>query len=103
MAKRKYDGVVEAVRYSAKGEVDWVRAYERHGFVFGDRVLLPRNDLIDRLKSGKKFVVGQRIPYQANSFDVSLPIKLAGSGDREYILAGSSDSSQDHLEGVPII
>jgi hypothetical protein len=103
VAKRKYDGVVEAVRYKEDGHVDWVRAYERHGAVFADRVLIQRDSLVERLKSGKKFVVGARIPYQANSFDVSQPIALVGSDDQEYIRAGGSGTGEDYLEGVPII
>lgn len=103
MAKRKYDGVVEAVHYRTDGQVDWIRAYERHGVVFADRVLIGRDSLVERLKSGKKFVVGIRIPYQANSFEVSTPIDLVQDGDQEYILAGGSRVGKDHLEGVPII
>jgi hypothetical protein len=103
VARNKYDGVVEAVRYKADGQVDWVRAYERHGAVFADRVLIRRDSLVERLKSGKKFVVGKRIPYQANTFDVSLPLDLVGAGDQEYIRAGGSGAGEDHLEGVPII
>jgi hypothetical protein len=103
VAKPKYDGVVEAVRYQADGQVNWVRAYERHGAVFADRVLIQRDGLIERLKSGKKFVVGVRIPYQANTFDVSQPLDLVESGDQEYIQAGGSGAGEDHLEGVPII
>ena len=29
MAKQKFDGVVEAVRYTPSGQIEWVRAYKQ--------------------------------------------------------------------------
>ena len=55
----KFDGVIEAVRYRG-GKIELVRAYERRGATFSDRVLLDRAALLDRLKKGKRFVTGQR-------------------------------------------
>ena len=59
MAK-KIDGVIEAVRYNPNGQIALVRAYERRGATFSDRVLLDRKTLLERLKSGKNFSIGQR-------------------------------------------
>ncbi|MDP1779148.1 MAG: hypothetical protein Q8K73_02630, partial [Anaerolineales bacterium] len=50
MAK-KIDGVIEAVRYK-NGQITWVRAYERRGATFSDRVLLDRKTLLQRLQKG---------------------------------------------------
>ena len=102
MAKINYDGVVEAVRYKPDGEIDWVRAYERRGSTFSDLLLIDRQTLIKRLKSGKRFVVGERIPYLAGTFNVSKPIRLVDKGSQEIIVTGDA-AGQDRLEGVPLI
>jgi hypothetical protein len=44
MAK-KFDGVIEAVRYK-NGQVEVVRAFERRGAAFSDRILIPRRELL---------------------------------------------------------
>ncbi len=46
---KKIDGVIEAVRYK-NGQLIVVRAYERRGSTFSDRVLLERSY---RVRSGK--------------------------------------------------
>jgi hypothetical protein len=99
MAKIKYDGVVEAVRYKPDGEIDWVRAYERRGSAFSDYLLIDRQALIKRLKC---FVVGERMPYLAGTFKVSNPIRLVDKGSQEIIVTGDADS-HDRLDGVPLI
>ena len=43
------------------GSILLVRVYERRGATFSDRVLLSRQALLDRLKKGKKFVVGEGV------------------------------------------
>lgn len=103
MAKQKFDGVVEAVHYKPDGKLDWVRAFERHGFVFSDHVLIARQALVERLKSGKKFVVGKRIRQMAGSFEVSSPLRLVIMDGNEVLLSGDTQSDQDCLEGVPKI
>jgi len=103
MPKQKVDGVVESVRYTTTGEIEWVRAFERSGAIFGDHVLLSRDDLISRLKAGKRFVVGKRIIYQGATFETARPIQLAKQNGSEIILTSDSQASNDHLEGAPII
>ena len=103
MAKIKYDGVVEAVRYKPDGEIDWVRAYERRGSIFSDYLLIDRQTLVKRLKSGKRFVIGERLPYLAGTFKVSAPLRLFDKGSQELIVTGDTASSQDRLDGVPLI
>ena len=56
--KIPYDGVVVAAHYKPQGEIDWVRAFVRHGFVFSDRMDLDRETLIKYLRDGKKFKTG---------------------------------------------
>jgi hypothetical protein len=68
MAK-KFDGVIEAVRYK-NGQIELVRAFERRGSAFTDRVMLGRHEFLERLKKGKKFVVGKRKEFLAGTFEV---------------------------------
>jgi hypothetical protein len=103
MAKPKYDGVVEAVRYSGNGQVQWVRAYLRRGATWSDHVLIDRTTLIEQIKSGKRFVVGKRIPRLAGTFEVSTPITLAQKNGQEYLVTRDVQTERDHLEGVPLI
>lgn len=103
MAKAKFDGVVESVHYKPNGEVDWVRAYERRGPTFSDHLLLPRAELIRRMKSGKKYVVGQRVPLMGSTFDVSHPLRLVQEGGKESVVAGAANGNGDRLEGVPVL
>ena len=103
MAKQKFDGVVESVRYAPSGQIEWVRAYERRGAVFSDRVLILRSDFIARLKAGKRFLVGKRIIYLGGKFETSHPIQLAARNGAEIIIAGTTSADHDRLEGVPFL
>ena len=67
MAKKKFDGVIEAVHYK-NGQIVTVRAYERRGSAFSDRVLIDRKDLLERIKNGKLFVIGARQEFLAGTF-----------------------------------
>jgi len=98
MAK-KIDGVVEAVRYK-NGQILMVRAYERRGTTFSDRVLLDRKTLLDRLKLGQQFVTGAREEFLASTFKTGKTIRLVKQDDRE-LLATSENATRDELEEVP--
>lgn len=95
----KFDGVIEAVRYKA-GKIELVRAYERRGTTFSDRVLLDRKTLLERLNDGKRFVTGQRKQYLASTFDVGKAVNLLGQ-DNNQVVTTLAQSSQDDLEGMP--
>lgn len=103
MAQQKVDGVVEAVRYSPDGQVEWVRIYERRGSTFSDRLLLKRQDLIDRIKAKKHYFVGQRLPYLASTFDLNQAVKITGPAGKELLVVGDGVSEHDHLQGVPLL
>ncbi len=103
MAKKKFDGVVEAVHYKPTGEVDWVRMYERRGPIFSDHLLVEREALIERLKSGKKFMVGRRVRREASTFEVTQPLRVIELDGRDALVVGESQAEQDWLEGVPVI
>lgn len=98
MAK-KIDGVIEAVRYK-NGQILIVRAYERRGATFSDRVLLDRKALLERLKKGLQFVTGTREEYLASTFKTGRTVKLVKLDDRE-LLCTSEKATHDELEEVP--
>lgn len=103
MAKPKFDGVIEAVRYKPDGQVDWVRAYLRRGPTFSDRVLLDRQTLIEHLKSGKRYLAGKRVRLMASTFEVSEPLQVLQVDGAEVLVTGERRSERDSLEGVPLI
>ncbi len=102
MAEKKFDGVIEAVRYTRNGQIEFVRAYERRGATFSDRVLLDRKTLLERIKSKKKFVTGERKELNASTFAPDRDVQLVKNGDKEWI-ATRVDASRDELEGVPLL
>jgi len=96
MARVKYDGVIEAVRYAPDGKITLTRVYERRGAAFSDRVLLDRPALVERLKKGLKFVTGQREIFLAST--LKRPKReLLG----ENITTGKN-GEHDLLEDVPL-
>lgn len=103
MAKPKYDGVIEAVRYQPDGKIQWVRAYVRRGPIFSDRLLVDRSALIEQLKAGKNYMAGRRIPLMAGTFEVSKPVHLVQKDGVEVIATGETQGDRDGLENVPIV
>ncbi len=96
----KFDGVIEAVRYKA-GKIELVRAYERRGATFSDRVLLDRKTLLERLQAGKRFMTGQRKELLASTFEVGKPVNLSGQDGKQIVTTGVQ-AEHDELEGVPV-
>ena len=103
MAKTKFDGVVEAVHYTPLRQVEWVRAYLRHGSVFSDRLLVDRQSLVEHLKSGKKLMAGKRLPLMGGTFEVTHPLRLIEQDGRDVLVVGDEQAEHDYLEGVPVI
>ncbi|HWT84083.1 MAG TPA: hypothetical protein VN648_35470 [Candidatus Methylomirabilis sp.] len=102
MAGKKYDGVIEAVRYAPDGKISTVRVYERRGPTFSDRLLLTREALIDRLKSGKIYVTGQRKALLASTFEVSGRVRILKNDGQEYVVGENETAAGDRLPGVPL-
>ena len=94
MAK-KIDGVIEAVRYK-NGQIVTVRAYERRGAAFSDRMLFERKELLERVKSGKRFVTGVRREFWAGTFDEGKLVEVV-SRDGKELLATSAGVDRDDL------
>lgn len=99
MAK-KYDGVIEAVRYK-NGQIVVVRAYERRGAAFSDRILIDRKEFLELVKKGKQFVTGSRKELMAGTFEQGKPVKVVSRDGRDYI-ATRDGVDHDELEQVPV-
>lgn len=99
MAK-KQDGVVEAVRYK-NGQIVAVRAYERRGSSYSDRVLIDRKDLLERIKKGKLLVVGTRKELLASTFEAGKSLRVVSRDGKEFI-ATLDSAERDLLEHAPV-
>ena len=97
---KKIDGVIEAVRYK-NGQIMMVRAYERRGATFSDRVLLDRKTLLERLQKGQQFVTGSREELLASTFKVGRSVMVLKQDNRE-LLATHENATRDELEEVPV-
>ncbi|MGZ6346032.1 MAG: hypothetical protein ACXWNC_00470 [Anaerolineales bacterium] len=98
MTSRKVDGIIEAVRYTPGGKIAVVRMYERHGVVWSDRILIGRQELSERLKHGKRFVIGERKTYLGSMFDTGTPVHQLD----DLIITEGQAGGRDLLSGVPI-
>ena len=99
MAK-KIDGVIEAVHYQ-DGQIANVRAYERRDATFSDHILIDRKDLIDRIKKGKKFLVGTRTELMASTFDLGKLVQVVTRNGADF-LSTSAEGDHDELESAPV-
>jgi hypothetical protein len=100
MAK-KFDGVIEAVRYK-NGQIDVVRAFERRGAAFSDRVLLDRYELLERLKKGRRFAVGKRKEFMAGSFEFQEKSLQVVKHNGLEVISTRPDGDHDELEQAPV-
>lgn len=98
MTSRKVDGIIEAVRYTPGGKIEIVRAYERHGVVWSDHVLLGRQELSERLRQGKRFVVGERRIFLGSMFETGIAVHQV----QDNIITEGQASARDLLNGVPV-
>lgn len=100
MAK-KFDGVIEAVRYK-NGQIEVVRAFERRGATFSDRIMLTRNELLERLKKRQNIVVGKRKEFLASTFDAQAKSLQVVNRNGKEIIATRGDADHDELELAPV-
>src|SRR5687768_13474590 len=99
MAK-KFDGVIEAVRYK-NGQIEIVRTFERRGAAFTDRIMLNRHEFLDRLKKGKKYFVGKGKECLAGTFEVQeSPVQVLNL-DGQEIISTRAGADDDELEQAP--
>lgn len=90
------DGVIESVRYK-NGQVAYVRAYERRGKTYSDRVVLDRKTLVERLQKGQRYAIGSREEFRAGTFKIGKLVALVKQDGREF-LATRENADHDELE-----
>lgn len=98
----RYDAVIEIVRYTPEGQIELARGYERRGATYSDRVLFTRDDLVKRLRAGKKIAGGKRLPLMGSTFEIIAPITLAGARGAEVIITRDAPTGRDLLKDVPL-
>ncbi len=99
MAK-KPDGIIEAVHYK-NGQIVTVRAYERRGATYSDRVLIERRELLERIKGGMHFVTGSRKELLAGTFEERKPVKVVNRDGKDFI-STRDVADRDELEQAPV-
>ena len=77
------------------------RVYERRGAAFSDRFLIERKDLLERLKSGKKFLTGSSKELWAGTFEEGKPVQVVSRDGKEFI-STRKEVDHDELEQVPV-
>lgn len=100
MARLKYDGVIEAVRYSKDNKINEVRMYETRRLVFSDRFVIDRAELMRRLEKGKRIVTGQRKITWGNDFETGQRVLLR-DGKMSIISTEDLAGEKEYLTGVP--
>jgi len=99
---RKADMVVVAARYDpANGRLLRTQAYERHGVVWTDLVLLDRETLLARLQSRRRVYAGAVDPGIPGDFSVRGRLRLQDENGRAYLALRASPDGHDDL-GVPV-
>ena len=101
-AKLKFDGVIEAVHRSPDGSIEYARLYERRGSTWSDHILVPREELIRQIASGKKFTLGERKPYEGSNFILFAPITVEDSGGKKVLVSGKTSNAAIDLPNAPI-
>ena len=100
MAK-KFDGVIEAVRYNPDGQIALVRGYELRSVTYSDLIILNRETLLERLKAGKTFAIGQRKEFWGSTFNFGKTVKVVSKDGKDYLTTGDSTTQRDELENTP--
>lgn len=100
MAK-KFDGVIEAVRYNPEGQIALVRGYELRGVTYSDRILLDRATLLERIKDGQQFITGQRKELWASTFDYGKPVRVVSKNGEDILTTRDDIPQHDEFEGTP--
>ena len=81
-----------------------MRAYERRGPTWSDRVLLDRDSLVKRLQQGKRFYVGTRKAQLASEFELKMPIRLQKDKANSFVVVGDAKRvDADQLEALPLV
>jgi len=95
---RKLDVVVEAVRYDEEtSRLDLARGYERVGYIWSDKILFDRTQLVELLKTKKRVVCGRPEGIQGD-FEVYGRLQLMGDGEHGVLTCDApSGLKKDNL------
>ena len=96
-ASLKLDVVIVAVRYTKRSmQLTDSQAYVRRGLIWGDLVLLTRDELVQHLTGKQRVVTGKpaEIPGEFVVFD---PVKLVGHNGSASIFTGDQPAKGDDL------
>jgi hypothetical protein len=98
---RRVDTILVAARYQRNnGRLESVRAYERHGDVWSDVVLVEREALARRLESGQVVVTG-RLKDMPGDFEILSAVRLVTVDGTFVLEAGVRVGTGDDL-GLPV-
>ena len=98
---RRLDVVLEAVRYEeGKRRLRRARGYTRRGFIWSDRMLFDRNQLIDLVKANKRVVAGGPAEIEGD-FEVFARIRFEEDGQQGTLMCESGKQDVEDL-GLPL-
>jgi len=97
---KKFDLVIVSARYTAGEQVDCVQAYQRSGAVWGDVILLTREQLLTRLQAGARVVTG-RTSDLPGDFQIEAEVHLTRSDGMERMALRGREADGEAL-GVPL-
>ena len=97
MAPKKFDLLIDSVRYDSNGTIEYVRGFERRGPSFSDNVILTRFDLSKLLQEKKVVVTGMRQIYMGSTFSVMNQVML-----RNGVISDSANATKDSLSNIPM-
>jgi hypothetical protein len=63
--------------------------------------MIDRKELLERLKDGKKFIIGKRKELLAGTFEEGKPVQVV-SYDGKDLIATSASANHDELEQAPV-
>jgi hypothetical protein len=99
---RKQDVVLEAVRYEdGKSRLSCARGYKRVGYVWSDKLLFDRTQLVELLKNKKRVVCGRPAGIQGD-FKVYGRLQLKGDGERGVLTCDASSGLNKEDLGLPL-
>lgn len=101
-SSKNIDGLIEAVRRDESGKVEVARFYERRGPTWSDWMLLDRDALVKRLKTGEKFAIGERKIYWGGTFSVFTEVRLSDAEGKERLVTSKTPDGNVELNEAPL-
>jgi hypothetical protein len=100
-ARKDFDFVVIAARYREEDHaLEIAQVYQRRGPIWGDVVLLNRDEIIEKIKGGDRGVIG-RLADVDGDFVGAGELRVVGDDGSEKLVVGERQPSHDDLQ-VPL-